>query len=254
MKTYWIDSHAHLGDEAFRDDFTEVTTRAKAAGVGKILLIENQQEAMARSLELAEDPLFSVACGFHPSDVATLQPQACEQLIDYLRNPHVVALGEIGLDYHWQDNKLAQQEALIRQLHIASALNLPVIIHVRDAVEDIYPILRDYPVARGGIMHCFSEDITWADKFLQIGFDLSFGGVITFKNAEKQREVATYCPLDRIHIETDAPYLAPVPYRGKRNESAYVPLVGQTLARLKKLDEQTLKQQLMENYMRRFGT
>jgi TatD DNase family protein len=248
----WIDTHAHLADEAFDEDRDAMVMRAKDAGVQRILLIGANLDGAKRALQLVEtDELFDVAIGFHPQDIAQLNTEAFDQMIDLLNHPRVVAIGEIGLDYYWQKEPVLQakqRDIFIQQLQLAEKLDKPVIIHCRDAMNDCYSILSQHKPSRRGIMHCFSGSLEMAHKFVELGFYISLAGPLTFKNARVPKEVALGIDINHLLIETDSPYLAPDPYRGKRNESAYVVEVGRYLAKLKGLSLVDTQKALTQNY------
>lgn len=250
----WIDTHAHLADKSFDEDRQNMIQRAKDAGIEKILLIGSNLDGAQRALELVEtDDLFDVAVALHPADVHEFNPSDWTQMRAYLTHPRVVALGEIGLDYHWQkdpDVQKRQREVFIQELHLAEELNKPVIIHCRDAIQDCYDILSQHKPSRNGIMHCYSGSLEMARKFVELGFFISLAGPLTFKNARVPKEVALGIDLEHLLIETDSPYLAPDPFRGKRNESAYVVEVGHYLAALKGVSIDEMKKALTHNYNR----
>jgi TatD DNase family protein len=248
----WIDTHAHLAEEAFDHDRAHMIQRAKDAQIEKILLIGANLDGAIRALELAKtDDIFDVAIGFHPQDILDIQIGEWEAMLALLKDERVVAVGEIGLDYYWQKDvevQAQQRELLIRQLNLADTLNKPVIIHCRDAMQDCYDILKAHRPKNAVIMHCFSGSLAMAQRFVELGFYISLAGPLTFKNARVPKEVALGIDLKHLMIETDSPYLAPDPHRGKRNESAYVSLVGHYLAQLKGLSNEELAKALTQNY------
>lgn len=232
-----IDSHCHLDDRRFADDLEAVLDRAAAAGVTRILSIGTGEgpPEIDRAVRLAEryEQVYA-SIGVHPHDASKVTPQTLDDLRAIASHPKVVAFGEIGLDYHYDFSpREVQCEAFIAQLKLARDLDLPITIHTREAWEDTMSILRENWIGQG-IMHCFTGDPAQAREALAMGFHLSFGGVLTFKTAELVRESARITPDDRLLIETDAPYLAPIPYRGKRNEPAMMVETARKLAEVRK--------------------
>ncbi len=256
----FVDSHAHLDGEEFEADRAEVIARALSAGVNRILTIgtgDPHSDALEKAIKLAEnyDEVLA-AVGVHPHD-ARLYDDAAEAKLTRLlvSSARIVALGEIGLDYHYEHSPRAnQREVFVRQLGIARSLELPVIIHSREADEDTATILkREWNgAARAGIMHCFGGNGQTAEDLLSAGFYISFAGNITFKKADALRDAARIVPLDRLLIETDCPYLSPVPLRGRRNEPANVVHTAQFLANLKGIEVATLARATTSNFERIF--
>jgi len=256
----FIDSHAHIDGKEFDADREEVIQRAQAAGVSLILNVgtgDPHSGALERAVELGRrhDSIFT-AIGTHPHD-ARLYDDAAEQKIkNLINNEHVIAWGEIGLDFHYDNSpRDVQIEVFKRQLQAARECDLPVVIHTREAEAETIEILQsEYDSApRRGVFHCFSGSLELARRAIQIGFMISFSGIVTFKKAEDLREVAKQVPLDRLLIETDCPYLTPIPYRGKRNEPAYVVEVARTLAGLHGAELEELPRITSENFNRFFG-
>jgi TatD DNase family protein len=234
-----IDTHAHLDSEKFDSDREEVIARAQAAGVNTIVNIGFNREMIPSTMELAENyPFIYAAVGWHPTDAADMELEEDLTWIERLcRHPKVVAIGEIGLDYYWDTAPKEVQHTVFReQIRLARKLRKPIVIHNRDAHEDVVRILREENAGEvGGIMHCYSGSWETAKMCLDMGFYISFGGPLTFKNARVPKEVLVRVPNDRLLLETDSPYLAPHPYRGKRNESAYVTLVAESAAEIKQI-------------------
>jgi TatD DNase family protein len=228
-----IDSHCHLDDPQFDADRDEVIGRALAAGVTRMLAIgtgEGPPDLQA-AIRLAERyPFIYATVGVHPHDASKATEETFARLWELAAHPKVVAIGEIGLDYHYDFSpRAAQQAVFARQVEIAAQCRKPVVIHTREAWEDTLALLRPgAPVA--GIMHCFTGDEMQARQALDLGFHLAFGGVLTFPKAEAVRQAARIAPEDRLLVETDCPYLAPVPHRGKRNEPAFIAEVVRRLA------------------------
>ncbi|MBC2370994.1 TatD family hydrolase [Listeria booriae] len=250
-----FDTHVHLNDDAFNDDLEEVIARAKENDVTRMAVVGFNEETINRALELAEQYDFIyLIVGWHPTDAITFTPEKLEWLREVASHPKVVALGEMGLDYHWDTSpKETQFEVFRQQIRLAKEVNLPIVIHNREATEDVVRILQEENAAEvGGIMHCFGETVEVMQACLDMNFYISFGGTVTFKNAKLPKIAAEMAPLDRILIETDAPYLAPHPNRGKRNEPGYVKLVADKLAELKELKYEEIASHTTENAKRLF--
>lgn len=233
--TLLFDTHTHLDSHKFDQDRESVIARAREAGVHTLLNIGFNRETIPTTIALAEKYDFIYAAvGWHPVDSIDMLPEDLEWIKRLCAHKKVVAIGEIGLDYHWDTSpKEVQQRVFREQIRLARKLQMPIVIHNRDAHEDIVRILREERASEvGGVMHCFSGSWETAKQCLDMNFYISFGGPVTFQNARVPKEVLKRVPLDRILIETDAPYLAPHPFRGKRNESAYVSLVAETAAEL----------------------
>ena len=233
-----IDTHCHLYDEAFDDDRDLAVGRAVAAGVSLMLLpgIDSQSHAAQEALEAAYPQYFRQMMGLHPTSVtADFEPELSivEQKL-FQPEHRYVGVGEIGLDLYWDKTYLEEQkEVLRRQMRWARQLDLPVCLHVRKAYNELFGLLRDLNFGTyKGVMHCFGGSVQEAHKAVEMGFHLGIGGVVTFKNAT-MAEVVAAVPLQSLVLETDAPYLAPVPYRGKRNESAYIPVIADKIAQIK---------------------
>jgi TatD DNase family protein len=231
-----IDSHCHLDDKRFADDLDAVLDRAAAAGVTRILTIGtgNGPPEIDRAVRLADrSPQVYASIGVHPHDASKVTPQTYDDLRALAVHAKVVAFGEIGLDYHYDFSpREIQREVFIEQLKLASDVNLPITIHTREAWDDTMSILGEH-CSGPGILHCFTGDPTQAQQALDMGFHLSYGGVLTFKTAENVRESARITPPERLLIETDAPYLAPIPHRGKRNEPALMIETARKLAEVR---------------------
>ncbi len=238
-----IDTHCHLYDEAFDGDRDEAIGRAIAAGVDLMLLpgIDSQSYAAQEALELAFPQYFRQMMGLHPTSVTAdfeSELSIVEQKL-FQSGRSYVAVGEIGLDLYWDKTFLEQQkEVLSRQMRWAQALKLPVCLHIRKAYNELFGLLRDLGFGTySGVMHCFGGSLQEAWRAIEMGFYIGVGGVVTFKNATLA-EVAATVPLDRIVLETDAPYLSPTPYRGKRNESANIPIIAQKIANLRGISQE----------------
>jgi TatD DNase family protein len=252
-----VDTHCHLADAKLRDDVEAVIARASAAGVaqmisvGAIGAIENDR----LTVEIAErhQNIFAVV-GVHPHDAKDCTSERVAQLRELAASKKVVAIGESGLDFHYMHSPIEAQESSLRaHLALAAELDLPIVIHCRDAERRLVEIVRETGVPqRGGVIHCFTGDANAAREFLALGFCISFSGIITFKNAASIREAAAIVPGDRVMVETDSPYLAPEPYRGKRNEPAYVTRTLEVLANLRRIDATALGAQVIANAARLF--
>ncbi len=231
-----IDSHVHLDDLRYDTDRENVLQRAEAAGVETMITIGCDLATSQAAVALAgAHPQVFAAIGVHPHEAKEIKDGWYEAFRSLARQPKVVAYGEIGLDYHYDHSpREVQRERFREQICLARELNLPLIIHTREAQDDTVSILREEGAGDvGGVFHCFSGDAWLAKDALDMGFYLSFSGVLTFKNATMLRDVAKTVPLDRLMVETDCPYLTPVPYRGKRNEPAYVQYVAETLVEVR---------------------
>lgn len=230
-----IDTHTHLDDARYSEDREAVITRALDTGVEAFVTIGCDLPTSQAAVALAERyPFVYASVGVHPHEVKHVRDGWYDEFRRLAKNKNVVAYGEIGLDYHYNHSSPKEQRNRFReQVQLARELALPVIIHTRDAQEDTVAILKEEQASEvGGVLHCFSGDAWLAKEALALGFYLSFSGILTFQNAAALREIAKHMPLDRVLIETDCPYLTPVPYRGKRNEPAYVSQVAKELAAL----------------------
>ncbi|MNW32736.1 putative deoxyribonuclease YcfH [compost metagenome] len=251
-----FDTHTHLDASQFKEDQEQVIARAVEAGVTRMVNVGFNRETIPTTMELVEKYDFIYAAiGWHPVDAIDMKDGDLEWIAELCRHDKVVAIGEIGLDYYWDTSpKDIQQQVLRRQIGLARELSMPIVIHNRDAHEDIVKILREEKAEDvGGIMHSFSGSWETAKMCLDMGFHLSFGGPITFKNARQPKEVLEKVPPDRLLIETDAPYLTPHPFRGKRNESAYVKYVAEAAADIKGISLEELAEITTKNGLERFG-
>ncbi|MDR6885130.1 TatD family hydrolase [Bacillus sp. 3255] len=250
------DSHTHLNAEQFQVDQEEVIQRARDAGVTRMVNVGFNRETIPSSIELAEkyDFIYTTV-GWHPVDAIDMMPGDLEWIESLCAHEKVVAIGEIGLDYHWDKSPRDVQQRVFReQIALARKLRMPIVIHNRDAHHDILTILKEEKASEvGGIMHCFSGSWETAKQCLDMNFHISFGGPVTFKNAKQPKEVLAQVPLDRLLIETDAPYLTPHPFRGKRNESAYVRLVAETAAEIRGLTLEEIAEITTNNAIRLLG-
>jgi len=250
-----IDSHCHLNHDQFADDLSQVIARAEVAEVRRMIVVGYDIPSSERAVRLAEQfaPVYA-AVAVHPHDSKGYDVGAEARVRALATHPKVVSIGEIGLDYHYDFSpREAQFTAFRAQLALAREVGLPVIIHCREAYGDVLDVLEAGGVEGiGGVMHCWGGTQREAERALASGLHLGFGGTLTFKNAAPTREVARAVPLDRVLVETDAPYLAPVPYRGKRNEPAYTRLVVEKLAEIRGLPPDSIAAATTENVRRLF--
>jgi TatD DNase family protein len=256
----FIDSHAHIDGAEFDLDRDEVIQRARDAGVSAILNVgtgDPHSGALERAVELTEkyQDIYT-AIGTHPHDARLFDGEAEQRITGLIKqSSRVLAWGEIGLDFHYDNSpRGVQMEVFRRQLHLARVAQLPVIIHTREAEAETIEILKSHPAGfnPAGIMHCFSGSLRLAQQALELGFLISFSGILTFKKADELRAIAQRVPLDNLLIETDCPYLSPVPFRGKRNEPAYVVEVARCLAGIHGLEVEEIARISTENFVRLF--
>lgn len=237
MSKGWIDSHAHLASEGVVENFDEYVAHAIESDVKKINIICGSMAELEIALSKVENnDMFEISLGAHPGDLNTESLEELEKMKSFYTHPQVVCVGEIGLDYYWDDTyNEFQKEVLIKQIETANTFNLPIAVHLRDkdtstqAIDDLLEILKAHPVDRKGVIHCYTNTVENAETLLDMGYYLGFGGITTFKNGKNVRDVLAITPQDRILIETDTPYLAPEPMRGKRNQPAFVSYVGKYL-------------------------
>ena len=252
-----VDTHCHLADPKLRGDLAAILERARAAGVrlivavGAIESIQTDRETVAIAERNAD--VYAVV-GVHPHDAKDCDDERIAQLRALSGSPRVVAIGETGLDFHYMHSPVeAQEAALRRQLELAAEVNRPIVIHCRDAEARLAAIVREVGMPpRGGVIHCFTGDAAAAREFLALGFHISFSGIVTFKSAATLREAARIVPDERLLAETDAPYLAPEPYRGKVNEPAFVARTFEVLAHLRNRDRDAMAAQIAANAARLF--
>lgn len=251
-----FESHAHYDDDAFDKDRDELLASLNENGVRYVINVSSNLASVRTTLALAEKyPFVYAALGVHPTDTGELNEENLEWLKSQCQKDKVVAVGEIGLDYYWDNvERGVQKKWFARQLALANEVNLPVVIHSRDAAKDTLDVMRsEKAVEKRGVIHCFSYTKESAREFLNRGYLIGIGGVVTFQNAKKLRECVEYLPLESILLETDCPYLAPHPYRGKRNSSLYLPYVAAEIAKLKGVSEEEVITTTEENAKRLFG-
>lgn len=250
-----IDTHTHLNVDQFNEDVPEVVQRARELSVKKMIVIGFDEPSIKRAVELADQyPEIYLTLGWHPTEAGSYNDVIEEKLIQWLGHEKVVALGETGLDYYWdEDPHEVQTEAFRRQIRLSKKLNLPFTVHNRDSTEDVYRVIKEEGVGpAGAIMHSFNLGPEWLEKFLDLGMMISFSGVVTFKNAPEVKESAKLVPKDRFLVETDAPYLSPEPYRGRRNEPGYTYYVAEEIARLREESIEEVARQTTLNAQRLF--
>lgn len=243
-----FETHAHYDDPAFDRDRDRLITLLKDEGVAPIVNIGASIETTKSTIELAHryDHVYA-AIGVHPSDCGDLTEKDIEWLLDLSSDEKVVAIGEIGLDYHYDEpDRETQKKWFKRQLELAEDTSLPIVVHSRDAAQDTFDIIREFRGLRG-VIHCFSYSVEFAREYVKMGYYIGVGGVVTFKNGRKLHEVVKEIPLESIVVETDAPYLSPEPYRGRRNSSAFIPYIIERIADLKNVSYETVESAVYEN-------
>lgn len=250
-----FDTHTHLNAEQFAGEEAAVIQRAKELAVTRFNVVGFDTPTIEQALRLSEQFEEVVATvGWHPTEAHAYTKAIEDQLIQQLTHPKVVAMGEMGLDYYWDASTPQEQDRVLRrQIAIAKEMQLPIVIHNRDATEDVYRILKEEDIRDiGGIMHSYNGDVEYMKRFLDLGMHISFSGVVTFKNAPQVRDCARLVPLERMLVETDAPYLAPVPYRGKRNEPGYTRYVVEMIAQEHDMSWEAIAAQTTANAMKLF--
>ena len=245
-----FDTHAHYDDRAFTEDMDELLRNMHDKGVERIVNIGCSMNSSRKIAEMVKEYDFLYGTvGVHPNDVDNLTEQDMQVLIDLSKQDKILAIGEIGLDYHYDGiDKDSQKRWFVEQLSVAKQEKLPVVIHSRDAAKDTLDIMKaEHAGTTGGVIHCFSYGVEMAREYLNMGYYIGVGGVVTFKNGRKLKEVVEYTPLERIVLETDAPYLAPVPFRGKRNCSIYLQYVAEEIAAIKNVPVEQVYEMTFEN-------
>ena len=248
--TLIFDTHAHYDDDAFDTDREELLANLSGQGIARVVNVGSSLAACRRTLELMDkyDYIYG-AIGVHPSETAELDEETFKLLKQWCAHEKCLAIGEIGLDYYWDEpEREIQKKWFVRQLALAREVQMPVVIHSRDAAKDTIDIMHaEHAEEIGGVVHCYSYTTETAKTFLDMGFYFGIGGVLTFKNAKKLKEAVEYIPMDRIVLETDCPYLAPEPNRGKRNSSLNLPYVVATMAAIKGVSEEEVRKAMWEN-------
>ena len=244
-----FDTHAHYDDRQFEEDRAELLSSMQEQGVGMIVDAGSDIASWDKIGQLTEQyPFIYGAIGVHPDEVGELDEEKMQRMEKLLSGEKMVAVGEIGLDYYWDKEKRdLQKKWFIRQLELARQLDLPVIIHSREAAADTMEIMKQHAKGLDGVIHCFSYSLEQAKEYVNMGFYLGIGGVVTFKNAKKLKEVVGKIPLESLVLETDSPYLAPVPNRGKRNSSLNLVYVAEEIAALKGVSYEEVVRQTTEN-------
>ncbi len=252
----YLDSHCHINDERLLEVQEAVFATAKEEGVNTIMVIGWDLESSELAVKMAEahEGVYA-AIGFHPENLEAISEEAIQQVKELTKSPKVIAIGEIGLDYHWfkdpKDHE-NQKKWFIRQIDLANELDLPISIHARECTQDMYDLLKEHPLKRGGVLHCYSGSAEMLPLFAKLGLYFGFDGPITYKNAKEPVKAVEVCPLDRILSETDSPYLPPVPHRGERNEPKYIPIIVSKIAEIKKLSIEETAGIIEENFKRLF--
>ena len=232
-----FDSHAHYDDEAFNEEREAILNSLPKNGISPIVNVSAQLSGVTATVELTEKyPFIYGSVGVHPDHVGELSEEKIQWMKELAGREKIVAVGEIGLDHYWDtESDEVQRKWFIRQLELAGEVKKPVIIHSREAAADTMYIMKNYAQGLGGVIHCYSYSREMAEEYVKMGFYIGIGGVVTFKNAKKLKDVAAAIPIEKIVLETDCPYMAPEPYRGKRNQSSYIQYVAEKIAELKEM-------------------
>jgi len=248
-----IDTHAHLDDRQFAEDLPDLIRQFEEKNIDRVINSGASLRGVLDTVRLMDTySMIYGSIGIHPDNTDELNQEVFDRLRDCCSHKKCLAVGEIGLDYHYEDtDKKLQQKWFIRQLELADEVKKPVVIHSRDAAKDTMDILREMHAEKlGGVMHCYSYSLEIAKELLNMNFHFGIGGVVTFKNAKKLKEVVEYIPLESILLETDSPYLAPEPYRGKRNSSLYLTFVIEEIARIKGLPAEVIEEETTKNALK----
>ena len=250
-----FDTHAHLSDEAFDADRHDLIPKLRDAGVEKLIDVACDVRSASRTIYLLERyPFVYGTIGMHPHDVRVMNNALMDEIKKYLEHEKMLALGEIGLDYHYDlSPREDQRKWFAEQLDLAKQLGYPVVLHIREAFGDCMDILRAHRDGLRGVMHCYSGSVETAYECLDLGLKFSFGGAVTFKNAKKPIEVVSALPLDSIMLETDCPYMTPVPHRGERNDPSFIHFTCEKIAEIKGIDPEEMAQITYDNAVRAFG-
>lgn len=244
-----FDTHAHYDDKQFDEDREELLNSMEENGVGTIVNVSASYPSCERVTDMVQDyPFMYAAVGVHPDEVGALNEDTFARMKELFSREKVVAVGEIGLDYYWDNESHdLQKKWFIKQLELARELDLPVLIHSRDAAADTMEIMKEYAMGLRGVIHCYGYSREMAQEYVKMGFYIGVGGVVTFKNGRRLKETVEAIPLTSIVLETDCPYLAPEPYRGKRNNSSYIKYMAEEIARLKNVSYEEVVRQTEEN-------
>lgn len=250
-----FDTHAHYNDSAFDEDREELLNSFKENGICGAVIASAEYDSIPDIINLTDKYDFLwLTLGIHPNEALSLTPEHRAELEALIETRHPIAIGEIGLDYYYEEpSKEIQREAFIYQLNLAKQYDLPVIIHSRDAAEETFEILKEYAPPKKGVIHCYSGSPEMAVEYTKRGWYIGVGGVVTFKNGRKLKETVQVIPLDKIVLETDCPYLAPTPHRGKRNSSLLLPLVVEEIAALRGITPEEVEKATLANAENLYG-
>ena len=252
----YFDSHCHLNDDQLYPERKEVVERALEAGVKRLLVIGYDVPSSKRAVEIANEfPCCYALVGYQPENLEGALDSDLDIFRELAKDKKVVGIGEIGLDHHWyKDPKDHENQKawFIKQIDLANELDLPVSIHAREAIGDTLEVLKEHPLKRKGVLHCYSGSVESLREFAKLGMYFGFDGPITYKNANEPRLCVEACPIDRLLVETDSPYLAPVPYRGSRNESKNIPILVEKIAEIRKMSVEEVAEKMNENFTRLF--
>lgn len=247
----YVDSHAHIMSEEFQEDFEDVIQRIKDNQIDKVMIITTRAEEALRAIDFAQkDPEhFQVAYGIHPEDIKKTSGKDIETMKEIVARDEIAAVGEIGLDYHWEpETKEEQKKLFIRQIEIANEVNKPILVHSRDAIQDTFDIMKEHRCR--GLLHCFPGSAEMGVEFTKLGYYIALGGAITFKNARHSKEVCATINPSFLLSETDCPYMAPEPHRGTRNEPSNIPFIVKVMAEVRGVSEEEMSEQIYGNYAR----
>ncbi|ABG85812.1 TatD family hydrolase [Clostridium perfringens] len=254
MKYKIFDTHAHYDSDSFDEDRENVIKELKENGVIGVLNCGSDLYGLRKSVELAKEfDMFYAAVGIHPENADEFNEDVVKEIKEFVKNEKVKAIGEIGLDYYWEENppREVQKEVFRAQMKLADELNLPVVIHDRDAHKDTLEIMKEFPHVIG-VVHCFSGSVEFAKECIKLGYYIGFTGVLTFKNAKKLVDVCREIPAERMLVETDCPFMAPVPFRGKRNKSDYIEYIIDKMSEIRGISGEEMNEVLLNNKKRLF--
>ncbi|MBI6059101.1 TatD family hydrolase [Clostridium perfringens] len=254
MKYEIFDTHAHYDSDSFDEDRENVIKELKENGVIGVLNCGSDLYGLRKSVELAKEfDMFYAAVGIHPENADEFNEDVVKEIKEFVKNEKVKAIGEIGLDYYWEENppREVQKEVFRAQMKLADELNLPVVIHDRDAHKDTLEIMKEFPHVIG-VVHCFSGSVEFAKECIKLGYYIGFTGVLTFKNAKKLVDVCREIPAERMLVETDCPFMAPVPFRGKRNKSDYIEYIIDKMSEIRGISGEEMNEILLNNKKRLF--